>query len=216
MLLSEQDPARIAAFADADQAGDPRADQFRQARDRADRLDRPDHLDQLAEHRRGHGQGRRTRHAPGQALRRRPDRAVPAGLPLASAPTGCSSNPTFAAPSSARNSRSSTSRSCGWRTARSPASRRCCAGIIRGAASIPPSDFIPVAESCGLIVQLGLFAMQRAADDLAGWQKQIGDMPLSVSVNLSSRAADPPRPRQRRALGDRAREPASRAASGWS
>jgi len=53
--------------------------------------------------------------------------------------------------------------------------------------SIPPSDFIPVAESCGLIVQLGLFAMQRAADDLARWQKQIGDMPLSVSVNLSSR-----------------------------
>jgi diguanylate cyclase (GGDEF)-like protein/PAS domain S-box-containing protein len=53
--------------------------------------------------------------------------------------------------------------------------------------SIPPSDFIPVAESCGLIVQLGLFAMQRAADDLARWQKQVGDMPLSVSVNLSSR-----------------------------
>jgi diguanylate cyclase (GGDEF)-like protein/PAS domain S-box-containing protein len=55
----------------------------------------------------------------------------------------------------------------------------------RGA--IPPSDFIPVAESCGLIVQLGLFAMQKAADDLAMWQKQIGDAPLSVSVNLSSR-----------------------------
>ncbi|MEQ1950848.1 EAL domain-containing protein [Mesorhizobium sp. CN2-181] len=55
----------------------------------------------------------------------------------------------------------------------------------RGA--IPPSDFIPVAETSGLIVQLGLFAMQRAAEDLAGWQKQIGDTPLSVSVNLSSR-----------------------------
>jgi diguanylate cyclase (GGDEF)-like protein/PAS domain S-box-containing protein len=53
--------------------------------------------------------------------------------------------------------------------------------------SIPPSDFIPVAENCGLIVQLGLFAMQRAAEDLASWQKQIGDTPLSVSVNLSSR-----------------------------
>jgi diguanylate cyclase (GGDEF)-like protein/PAS domain S-box-containing protein len=52
---------------------------------------------------------------------------------------------------------------------------------------IPPADFIPVAESCGLIVQLGLFAMQKAADDLAAWQKQIGDTPLSVSVNLSSR-----------------------------
>ncbi|TGQ63641.1 EAL domain-containing protein [Mesorhizobium sp. M00.F.Ca.ET.186.01.1.1] len=52
---------------------------------------------------------------------------------------------------------------------------------------IPPADFIPVAESCGLIVQLGLFAMQQAAEELAGWQKQIGDAPLSVSVNLSSR-----------------------------
>ncbi|MBZ9814171.1 MULTISPECIES: EAL domain-containing protein [unclassified Mesorhizobium] len=52
---------------------------------------------------------------------------------------------------------------------------------------IPPGDFIPVAENCGLIVQLGLFAMQQAAEDLATWQKQIGDAPLSVSVNLSSR-----------------------------
>ncbi|MDP3898928.1 MAG: sensor domain-containing phosphodiesterase [Mesorhizobium sp.] len=53
---------------------------------------------------------------------------------------------------------------------------------------IPPADFIPVAESCGLIVQLGLFAMQQAADDLCAWQKQIGsDEGLSVSVNLSSR-----------------------------
>ena len=52
---------------------------------------------------------------------------------------------------------------------------------------IPPSEFIPIAESCGLIVQLGLFAMQRAVDDLTSWQKQIGDMPISVSVNLSSR-----------------------------
>ena len=52
---------------------------------------------------------------------------------------------------------------------------------------IPPADFIPVAENCGLIVPLGLFAMQQAADDLAMWQKQIGEVPLSVSVNLSSR-----------------------------
>jgi diguanylate cyclase (GGDEF)-like protein/PAS domain S-box-containing protein len=52
---------------------------------------------------------------------------------------------------------------------------------------IPPSEFIPIAESCGLIVQLGLFAMQQAADDLAGWQKFAGDNPISVSVNLSSR-----------------------------
>ncbi len=52
---------------------------------------------------------------------------------------------------------------------------------------IPPTDFIPIAESCDLIVQLGLFAMQQAADDLVSWQKHVGDIPLSVSVNLSSR-----------------------------
>ena len=52
---------------------------------------------------------------------------------------------------------------------------------------IPPSDFIPIAENCELIVQLGLFAMQKAAEDLVDWQRQIGDVQLSVAVNLSSR-----------------------------
>lgn len=55
----------------------------------------------------------------------------------------------------------------------------------RGA--IPPADFIPIAESSGLIVQLGLFAMHQAADDLNEWQRQLGDLPLFMSVNLSSR-----------------------------
>lgn len=53
--------------------------------------------------------------------------------------------------------------------------------------TIPPSEFVPIAESCGLIVQLGHFAMQQAAEDLVMWQQQISDAPLSVSVNLSSR-----------------------------
>jgi diguanylate cyclase (GGDEF)-like protein len=53
--------------------------------------------------------------------------------------------------------------------------------------TILPSEFIPVAEGCGLIVQLGLFVMRRAADDLAGWLSQIRQADLSVSVNLSSR-----------------------------
>ncbi|MFC5036429.1 EAL domain-containing protein [Tianweitania sediminis] len=53
--------------------------------------------------------------------------------------------------------------------------------------TIPPSDFIPVAENCGLIAQLGLMAMTRAAEDLGDWQKQVRDVPLFVSVNVSSR-----------------------------
>lgn len=51
---------------------------------------------------------------------------------------------------------------------------------------IPPAEFIPAAEATGLIVQLGLFAMQRSANDLYQWQRSISDVPLSVSVNLSS------------------------------
>lgn len=53
--------------------------------------------------------------------------------------------------------------------------------------TIPPAEFIPVAEACGLIVQLGLFAMQRAAEELHGWQRQLSNGTLFVSVNLSSR-----------------------------
>ncbi|MCV0395686.1 MAG: sensor domain-containing phosphodiesterase [Rhizobiaceae bacterium] len=53
--------------------------------------------------------------------------------------------------------------------------------------SIGPSEFIPIAESCGFIIALGQFAMTRAAEDLANWQKQTGAHDISVSVNLSSR-----------------------------
>lgn len=54
----------------------------------------------------------------------------------------------------------------------------------RGA--ISPAEFIPIAENSGLIVQLGLFAMQRAAEDLFAWQEQFPKLDLFVSVNLSS------------------------------
>ena len=53
--------------------------------------------------------------------------------------------------------------------------------------TVPPSDFIPVAESSGLIVNLGLFAMQTAASDMVNWLKQVPGDDLFVSVNLSSR-----------------------------
>ena len=72
---------------------------------------------------------------------------------------------------------------------------------------IPPSDFIPVAESCGLIVQLGLFAMQKAAEDLAGLA-EADRRHAAVGVGQPVEPpADPPRSRQRRALGHRARRP---------
>ncbi len=52
--------------------------------------------------------------------------------------------------------------------------------------TIPPSEFIPIAEASDLIGPLGLFALERAAADLINWQRQTGELPIFVSVNLSS------------------------------
>jgi EAL domain-containing protein (putative c-di-GMP-specific phosphodiesterase class I) len=52
---------------------------------------------------------------------------------------------------------------------------------------ISPSEFIPVAEESGLILQLGRWAMDNAAQTLADWDKQSGEkLPLYVGVNLSA------------------------------
>ena len=53
---------------------------------------------------------------------------------------------------------------------------------------ISPADFIAHSEETGLIVALGGFALERAASDLAHWQKYFPvTPPLFVSVNLSRR-----------------------------
>jgi diguanylate cyclase (GGDEF)-like protein len=52
---------------------------------------------------------------------------------------------------------------------------------------ISPNEFIPVAEESGLILQLGRWAMHRAAQTLAQWDRRIGErLPLYVGVNLSA------------------------------
>ena len=52
---------------------------------------------------------------------------------------------------------------------------------------ISPTEFIPVAEESGLILQLGRWAMHKAADTLAGWDRAAGQkLPLYVGVNLSA------------------------------
>ncbi|HET9460138.1 MAG TPA: bifunctional diguanylate cyclase/phosphodiesterase [Sphingomicrobium sp.] len=52
---------------------------------------------------------------------------------------------------------------------------------------ISPSEFIPVAEESGLILQLGRWAMDKAVRTLAGWDKEAGEtLPLYVAVNLSA------------------------------
>jgi EAL domain-containing protein (putative c-di-GMP-specific phosphodiesterase class I) len=51
---------------------------------------------------------------------------------------------------------------------------------------IPPSEFIPVAEESGLIVQLGRWALETATRTLAEWDRRTGTrLPLEMSVNLS-------------------------------
>lgn len=52
---------------------------------------------------------------------------------------------------------------------------------------IGPTEFIPVAEECGLIVPLGRWALESAMATLAGWDVAAGaPLPLQVSVNLSA------------------------------
>jgi len=52
--------------------------------------------------------------------------------------------------------------------------------------SIPPSEFIPIAEASDLIGPLGMFAMEQATSDLMSWQHHTCELPLFVSINLSS------------------------------
>ncbi len=52
--------------------------------------------------------------------------------------------------------------------------------------AIPPTEFIAVAEDCGLILPLGRWALDRAVKTLAGWDKTVAhELPLYMAVNLS-------------------------------
>ncbi len=53
---------------------------------------------------------------------------------------------------------------------------------------IPASTFLPVAEECGFIVNLGIFALERTALELAAWQRSLDvEPPIFACVNVSSR-----------------------------
>jgi diguanylate cyclase (GGDEF)-like protein/PAS domain S-box-containing protein len=53
---------------------------------------------------------------------------------------------------------------------------------------LTPVDFIPIAEETGVIVDLGIFALERAARELSAWQQALDvDPPIFCSVNVSSR-----------------------------
>ena len=51
-----------------------------------------------------------------------------------------------------------------------------------------PSEFIAIAEEIGLIVDLGMFVLERTARQLSAWQRTLRQRePIFASVNLSSR-----------------------------
>jgi diguanylate cyclase (GGDEF)-like protein/PAS domain S-box-containing protein len=53
---------------------------------------------------------------------------------------------------------------------------------------IPPAEFISVAEETGLIIPIGQWILGEACRQTRVWQEQSGaDLPLAISVNLSSR-----------------------------
>ena len=52
--------------------------------------------------------------------------------------------------------------------------------------SIPPAQFIPLAEECGLIVEIGEWVLQQACIQARHWQ-ELGFKGIHVAVNLSTR-----------------------------
>ena len=63
---------------------------------------------------------------------------------------------------------------------------------------VPPSEFIPLAEETGLIVPLGMWALEEACRQAAAWHQESSDgTRLSISVNLSPRQlAEPSLPNE--------------------
>ena len=104
------------------------------------------------------------------------------------APTGRRSRTTCGARSSAARSRSSSGRSCASRIAPSPDSSRSSAGAIRGSASSARTSSSQAAESTGAIVDIGAYALEATARELAAWQKALEvNPPIFATVAASSR-----------------------------
>ena len=52
---------------------------------------------------------------------------------------------------------------------------------------ISPSDFIPVAEESGAILQIGAWVLRVACEQLAEWQRLLSDKAFFVAVNVSAK-----------------------------
>lgn len=61
-----------------------------------------------------------------------------------------------------------------------------------GASMVPPAQFIPIAEECGLILHIGDWVLAQACRQAALWNRHDG-APLTVAVNVSPRQFSQPR-----------------------
>ncbi len=124
---------------------------------------------------------------------------------------------TCAAPWSAARSRSCISRSCGWTTAPVAGFEALMRWDHPKMGRMPPSDFIAIAEDIGLIVDLGLFALEQTARQLAAWQRAraLARAGLRQRQRLVAPAAAP-RPDPGLAHGAVAHRARARARSSWS
>ena len=62
------------------------------------------------------------------------------------------------------------------------------AGAIRGSACWAPAEFFAEAESAGVLAEIGVFALDATARELAAWQKALEvTPPIFASLNISSR-----------------------------
>ena len=66
-----------------------------------------------------------------------------------------------------------------------------------------PDEFVPLAEETGLVVELGRWVLEAAADEAARWQVE-HEQPFVVSVNLSARQLAQPGLAERCVGGHRA------------
>jgi diguanylate cyclase (GGDEF)-like protein len=60
---------------------------------------------------------------------------------------------------------------------------------LRGGEMVSPTEFIPVAEQTGLIINIGTWALRQACRDASSWYVEHG---ITVGVNVSGRQLDDP------------------------
>src|SRR5207248_5171507 len=58
--------------------------------------------------------------------------------------------------------------------------------------SVPPDEFIPLAEDTGLILDLGRWVLAQACAQARRWDVEFPGLPLSVAVNVSPRQLSAP------------------------